>query len=226
MRQKLVRVVAGAAFAAAVVGGASGCSLRDGEERVVSYGVSEPVRTLVIEGHTGGVTITGGAPAVKVTERQNYRGEPPATTHVASDGTLTLTYSCENCGVGYDVEVPTGTAVRVRSEVGGVQLAGLDADVQVRAGTGGVHATALRSPTVKLAAETGGISAGFAESPTAVDARTATGGVRISVPAGTSYAVEAGAGTGGVTVEVPRDPAARRTIAARTETGGVEVVHG
>ncbi|MFD9591506.1 DUF4097 family beta strand repeat-containing protein [Kitasatospora sp. NPDC059973] len=217
------RVLGAMAVTGAVLAGVSGCLPGDEQRRDVGYGVDGPVRELVVEGRTGGVTIRGGGEAVRVTEHQNYRGAAPTSSHEVRDGTLTLRYDCDDCGVGYEVDVPAGTRVRVGTETGGVRLTGLAAEVEVKAGTGGVEASGLTSPVVRLSTGTGGIEASFAGSPTTVEARARTGGVRVRVPAGQAYAVDASAGTGDVSVEVPRAAGAARSITARAETGGVTV---
>ncbi|MFJ9946990.1 DUF4097 family beta strand repeat-containing protein [Kitasatospora sp. NPDC091207] len=218
------RVLGAMAVTGAVLLGTAGCLPGgDDERRDVGYAVDEPVRVLVVEARTGGVTVRGGGEAVKVTEHQSYRGAAPRSSHEVKDGTLTLRYDCEDCGVGYEVDVPAGTVVRVGTETGGVRLTGLAAEVDVRAGTGGVEASGLTSPVVRLRTGTGGIDVSFAGSPDTVEVRAETGGVRVRVPAGEAYAVDASAGAGGVSVEVPRWPGAARTISARTEAGGVTV---
>ncbi|MGW4893280.1 DUF4097 family beta strand repeat-containing protein [Kitasatospora sp. NPDC004240] len=219
------RVLGAAGITAAVLLGSMGCGWDDDQERVVRYGVAEPVRELVIDGHTGGIDVRAGD-AVRVVERQNFGGEPPQTTHEVKDGTLRLTYDCDDCGVGYEVTVPAGTVVRVSSETGGVKLAGLAGEVRATVGTGGVTASGLTSPTVRVSTGTGGIEVGFAASPTTVEARANTGGVRVTVPQGEEYAVDARADAGGVDVGVPRHDGGARRITAHTDTGGVTVRHG
>ncbi|MCX5212340.1 DUF4097 domain-containing protein [Kitasatospora sp. NBC_00240] len=224
-RRVLVRVGSKLAITAAVVGGMSGCLIDDDQERVVVYGVADPVRTLVVQGHTGDIRVTGGGTAVRVTERRTYRGAEPVTTRTTADGTLTLGYRCPDgdCGVGYDIEVPAGTALRVENETGSVALSGLGAEVDVRTGTGDVTASALASRTVRLEARTGGVSVSFSTGPESVRATTRTGDVRVQVPAEGSYAVETATRTGDVKVGVAGDDAAARRITARTETGDVTV---
>ncbi|MDQ0308921.1 hypothetical protein J2S46_003477 [Kitasatospora herbaricolor] len=222
----LLRVGSKLAITAAVAGGMSGCLIGDDDrERVVAYGVAEPVRTLVVQGRTGDIRVTGGGAAVRVTEHRTYRGAEPVATHTTADGTLTLGYHCPDgdCGVGYDIEVPAGTVVRVANETGSVALSGLGAEVDVRTGTGDVEATGLTSPTVRLEARTGGVSARFSTGPLSVRADTSTGDVRVEVPPEGTYAVEAATRTGDLKVGVARDDAAARRITARTRTGNVTV---
>ncbi|MGW2251907.1 DUF4097 family beta strand repeat-containing protein [Kitasatospora sp. NPDC001660] len=219
------RVLGAVAITAAVMAGMSACLPigDDQEHKTVSYGVSEPVHELVIKGHSGGVVVTGGGSAVQVAERQSYKGDAPRTTHEVKDGVLTLTYDCGSCGVGYDVQVPAGTKVRVDQESGGVRLTGLAADVDATVSSGGVEATGLTSQQVRLNAGSGGVRADFAAAPTKVEAKASTGGVRVKVPTAQAYAVDAKAETGGVDVEIPSQPGATRSITAHTEAGGVTV---
>ncbi|MFE4604854.1 DUF4097 family beta strand repeat-containing protein [Kitasatospora indigofera] len=226
-RRVLVRAGSKLAITAAVVGGMSGCLVGDDQERVVVYGVAEPVRTLVVQGHTGDIRVTGGGAAVRVTERRTYRAAEPVATHTTADGTLTLGYRCPDgdCGVGYDIEVPAGTVVRVENGTGDVTLSGLGAEVDVRTDTGDVRASGLTSPTVRLQARTGGVSASFRPGPATVRADTRTGDVRVQVPREGTYAVEAATRTGDVKVGVAGDDTAARRITARTETGNVTVGH-
>ncbi|KJS55969.1 DUF4097 family beta strand repeat-containing protein [Streptomyces rubellomurinus] len=219
------RVLGVVAITAGIVLGMQGCLPfgDDKEHRTVDYGVSEPVKELVVEGHTGGVVVTGGGDTVHVTEKQDYEDAPPNTTHEVKDGVLRLTYDCGGCGVGYTVRVPAGTKVRIKEETGGVRLSGLAAEVEAEVDTGGVEATGLTSQQVRLSARTGGVRAEFAAAPVKVEAKTETGGVRVKVPADEAYAVDANAGTGGVDVGIPSQAGAARRITARTDTGGVTV---
>ncbi|MFJ9607061.1 hypothetical protein ACIRS1_12065 [Kitasatospora sp. NPDC101176] len=218
------RVLGAVAITGAVLAGMSACLPGDDQEhRTVRYRVSEPVRELVVDAHTGGIVVTGGGDAVQVVEEQNYRGDAPATTHEVRDGVLRLTYDCSGCGVGYTVRVPAGTKVRIEQETGGVRLVGLAGEVQAQVRTGGVEATGLTSKNVRLSTGTGGVRADFAAAPDTVEATASTGGVRVRVPNGAEYAVDARAGAGGVEVGIPSRPGAARSITARTGAGGVTV---
>ncbi|MFC5665465.1 DUF4097 family beta strand repeat-containing protein [Kitasatospora misakiensis] len=218
------RVMGAMAITGAVALGSAGLFLDrwDDERLTVSYAVAEPVRELVVDGLAGGIEVRAGD-AVRVVEEQSFRGDPPRTRHEVVDGTLRLAYDCSSCGVGYRVTVPAGTVVRLNSGAGGIRLRGLAGEVQATAGTGGVEASGLTSAKVRVTAETGGVDLSFATSPTAVEARSAVGGVRVSVPGGEPYAVDAGSEVGGVEVTVPRQDGAARTITARAGTGGVAV---
>ncbi|WP_371497597.1 DUF4097 domain-containing protein [Kitasatospora sp. NBC_00374] len=220
------RALAYGVVTAVVVGGMSGCFLSDEERRDVEYPVEGQVRLLVIEGSTGDIKVTGGGDAVRVTEQQMYTKRAPETMHALADGTLTLRYRCPDgkCGVGYEVQVPAGTEVRVRSSTGGVRLAGLTAGVDAESGTGSISAERLGSATARLVTETGDVGATFTTSPSNVQARTDTGSVSVHVPRGEEYAVTAATDTGSVSVSLPRRDSASRSIAAKTGTGDVTLV--
>ncbi|MFE6055714.1 DUF4097 family beta strand repeat-containing protein [Kitasatospora sp. NPDC056446] len=219
------RVLGAMAVTAAVLVGTSACGPGgdDEQHRTVGYGVAEPVKELVVDGGNGAVEVTGGGDTVHVVEEQGYKGEAPKTTHEVKDGTLRLTYDCKHCGVGYTVQVPAGTKVRVKAANGGIKLNGLAGDAEAEVMNGGVEAGGLTSAQVKLTAVNGGVRVGFAAAPTRVEATTANGGVRVTVPSGEAYAVDAQASVGGVDVGIPSQPGAARTISARAETGGVTV---
>ncbi|WP_354641057.1 DUF4097 family beta strand repeat-containing protein [Kitasatospora camelliae] len=225
MNRPLARVLLYTGITAVVAAGAVGYAVGDDRERDVRYGVAEQVRTLVIEGETGEVEVTGGGSAVEVTEHQSYRETAPETTHTVADGTLTLAYHCPDgdCGVGYRVRVPAGTVVRVHNSTGDVRLTGLSGEVEARTGTGGITAE-LSSPVVRLTTGTGSVSAAVDGDPRRVEAVSGTGDVRVRVPRGRPYAVDTASDTGNVKVSVERaDAATDHTITARTETGDVTV---
>ncbi|WP_035800800.1 DUF4097 family beta strand repeat-containing protein [Kitasatospora mediocidica] len=223
MNPRLVRLLTTTGITAFVAVGMSGCFLGDNQNQDVRYGVADQVRTLVIEGHTGDVRVTGGGTTVQVTEHQNYRDKPPSTTHEVTGGTLTLTYSCSDCGVGYDVQVPAGTVVRVKEDTGTVRLTGLTAEVRADTRTGDLDASQLGSASVELSSQTGNVTAAFTVGPQHVQAVTQTGDVKISLPQGPGYAVRADTHTGDVKVSVPQQSDAARTITATAQTGNVTV---
>ncbi|WP_030232367.1 DUF4097 family beta strand repeat-containing protein [Streptomyces sp. NRRL S-350] len=219
------RVLGAVAITAGVLVGMSGCLPigDDQEHRTVGYGVTEPVTELVVEGKNGGVVVTGGGDTVHVVENQNYRGDAPKSTHEVNGGVLRLTYECDRCGIGYTVQVPARTRVRVKQGNGGIKLTGLAAEAEAEVQNGGVEAHGLTSPQVKLTAVNGGVRAEFSGAPSKVEATTTNGGVWLKVPDGEAYAVDAQASVGGVDVNVPSQPQAPRSITARAVTGGVTV---
>ncbi|WP_269854248.1 DUF4097 family beta strand repeat-containing protein [Streptomyces sp. RPT161] len=212
---------AAAAGAAALLSACSG--LAPDQHREVSYAVSAPVHRLVIEGHTGEVRVTGGGSTVSVTERQNYKSAPPHTTHTTTDGTLTLGYDCHDCGVDYDVRVPTGTTVAVTANTGDVSITSIGGPVTASTDTGTVTGDQLATSQAHLTSETSDVRATFTHAPATVYATSQTGSVEVTVPRGTPYAVQASSQTGKVHIGVPRADNNSHTITAKAETGDVTV---
>ncbi|MFF7633971.1 DUF4097 family beta strand repeat-containing protein [Kitasatospora sp. NPDC008050] len=224
MNQRLTRLLGCTAITGLVVFGMSGCYFDDQQHRDVGYGIDQPVHALVIKGDTGNIRVVGAGSGVHVVEHQNYGSKAPASTHTVADGTLTLTYSCHDCGIDYDVDVPAGTDVKVSEGTGDVHLSGLSAGVQASTGTGSVEGVGLTSASASLGSSTGNVSATFTGVPGSVTAKTSTGNVKVVVPAG-GYAVKATADTGSVKVSVPQDGASGHAIDAESDTGNVTVSH-
>ncbi len=224
---RLSRTATATAIATAIAVAAvllSACStLAPDRHREVSYGLSAPVHKLVIEGHTGSVRVTGGGSTVSVTERQNYKSAPPHTTHTTTDGTLTLSYDCQDCGVDYDVRVPTGTTVTVTADTGDVSLTAIGGPVTASSDTGTVTGDQLATSQAHLTSETGDVRASFTHAPATVYAATQTGSVDVTVPPGTPYAVHASAQTGKVHTGVAQADNSPHVITAKAETGDVTV---
>ncbi|MDI5965054.1 DUF4097 family beta strand repeat-containing protein [Streptomyces sp. SL13] len=195
--------------------------------RTVSYAVSAPVRALVVHDDTGSIHVTRGASGLRVTERQGYRGKTaPHTTHAVAAGTLTLAHTCRDCSVSYDVQLPAGTSVDLRTDTGSVVLDGLSGPVDAATDTGSVTATGLTGGRARLTTGTGSVNAAFGRPPATLDATADTGSVTLTLPSAPAYAVTAGSGTGHVSVGVRRDDSARYRVTAHTDTGDVAIRRG
>lgn len=219
------RLLGAVAITAGVVLGMQACLPfgSDPQERTVEYGVSEQVKELVVETENGGAVITGGGDSVHVSEKQKWKGSEPTSTHEVKDGVLTLRYSCESCGIGYTVHVPSSVTVRVKAENGGARLSGLAGEVDASVKNGGVEATGLSSRKARMHADNGGVQAQFAAAPDELEATVGNGGVELKVPAGATYAVDAKADVGGTNVGVSSQAGAAHRLTARAKTGGVSV---
>src|ERR1700683_2309725 len=120
-----------------VSSGSAGVSIPGTHRSTAVYQIGSPVSTLVVTGHAGDVTVTGGAgPGTSVTEQVTYSKTPPATTRTFGGGALTVTYSCPAeivCTVSYDIQVPRNAAVRITTAAGGIRLSGLAGNVTAQA---------------------------------------------------------------------------------------------
>ena len=210
-----------------VVSGSPGISIPGTHRSTTVYHIGSPVSTLVVTGHAGDVTVTGGAgPGTSVTEQVTYSKTPPATTRTFGGGTLTVTYSCPAqivCTVSYDIQVPRNAAVRVTTAAGGIRLSGLAGNVTAQADVGIITADGLTSPSASLTTSVGAITAAFTAPPATVRATANVGAVTVRVPVGMSYQVSADARIGKATISVPQSPSASHAITATTNVGTILV---
>lgn len=210
-----------------VVTGSTGISIPGTHRSTAVYQIGSPVSTLVIDGHAGDVSVTGGAGSgTSVTEHVTYSRTPPATTRTVSAGTLTVTYSCPVeavCSVSYDIQVPRDAAVQVTTGAGGIQLSGLAGNLTAQADAGVINADSLSSPSASLTTSVGAITAAFTTAPAMLQATADVGAVTLRVPADTSYRVSADARVGRATVSVPQSVSAAHAITATTDVGTILV---
>jgi hypothetical protein len=223
-----VLVVAGAV--AAVVG----ALVVEAATRSTSEAVDETgVRTLRIEGVTGGVSLeTDGAAAGTVvgTTRVTTSWQEADVDIVRDGDELLLRATCPDqgwprrCEVGHDLLVDPDVEVVVDIVTGGLQATGLRGDVDVSVTAGGVLLQETTSQRVRVDVTTGGVGLEFLEPPREVEVAATTGGVDIGVPSdGTSYAVRTSVSVGDHRVTVPVDDDASRSIVASTTVGGISV---
>ncbi|MFD8482627.1 DUF4097 family beta strand repeat-containing protein [Kitasatospora sp. NPDC059673] len=218
------RIMGVAAVVGLLVVGAVGCGpWGDQQRKTVSYEVPGQVDQLVVDGTSGGIDVRVDDGPVRVVEKRSWRDEEPQGTHELKDGVLKLTYSCDNCGIGYEVHVPAGTKLKLSQTSGGIQLHDVAGDVDAKVSSGGINAFGLKSKNVKLSVESGGVEARFAEAPTRAEVSTESGGVQVKVPSGEQYQVDARANSGGTEVKVPSTPGAPHVVIARADSGGVQV---
>lgn len=183
------------------------------------------VTTLVVNDSSGNVEVTGGAATLSVTEHQSYRGAQPISGHPVSNGTMTLNFKCpdQDCGIDYEVHVPSGVAVQVTSSAGDVTLTKVAGDVQVHTSAGDITASGLTSHTAKFTDNAGDVLVGFAGVPGSVLASSDAGDVTLFLPGKGRYTVAAHSDAGEVHVTVPQLDGSPNTITATSDAGDVAV---
>jgi Toastrack DUF4097 len=241
-RKAAATVLAGG-LAAAALAGCSGTGPL--QHRTREYGVSGPVRALVVHGHVGGIRVSGGdSGRVSVTERIGFLGTAPVTTHRMAAGVLTLGSHCpvvKGCTVGYDITVPAATpvsasdnagAITLRSlsgritahaDAGNVSLASVSGSIQVTGHAGQILGRDVSSARAVVRLSAGRIDITFSAAPATLTATSTAGSVTLRVPGGVSYAVHASTGVGSTAVRVPVSPASQHVITATVTTGAVTV---
>jgi Putative adhesin len=192
------------------------------------------VARVVTDVETGTVRVRVGPPgsAVRVTTTRRWSFRAPTTSSTVVAGTARLTARCDQgftlvlCSVDLDVVVPPGTDLELTVGTGQVVVDGADGQLRVAVATGDVAATALHSSAVQAAVTTGDLRLSFVSAPSNVAARTTTGDVTVTLPAGERYRVHDSSTVGTRSVSVPTDPAATRTIEVSTTVGDVRVRTG
>jgi hypothetical protein len=189
-----------------------------------SYQVTTPVTTLIVNDGTGEVSITGGATnTVSIVARIVYTGSRPSVSRSISGRTLTLGYSCADCGVRFQITVPRSMNVTANTQAGQVSLAGLAGALDVKTGVGAIEGSDLSAATARFQAGTGLDAVTYTAPPRQLSATSQTGTVTVRVPSSVSYRVTADSQLGVVNVSVPRAASSGHVISASSITGVVTV---
>src|SRR6266498_2825000 len=222
-RRRLVRVLELAvvvlviATGARVLVGLATVGSRDEQRRYPLSG-----GRLVIEVRGGGAlrVTPGPAGVVEVDRHLSYAPPAPRASQSLEGDRLRLRLDCGNvqlvrCEARYAVRVPSTVSLRVDAPASG--------QVRLRAPSGTIDATGLRSADVEASAGQA-VRLGFATAPRRVVARAGDAQAAVTVPAGSGpYRVEARSEPGRTTVAVRSDPAANSTITASSDNGHVVV---
>jgi len=203
--------------------------------------------TFTVQTDTGDITVRpSDDDRVHVVRTASFGGRRPAFVEQPNGSGDRLVANCgahwfmSDCSVDYEVAVPDGMSLQLRTDTGDVLANGVDGaldaasstgDVEVRgvagplmlhSSTGDVNADAVRSDSVDVSSSTGDVTVRFADEPNAVSATSNTGDVSLYLPDG-PYALTTDSDTGDVVLDVPSDPDSARTVLARTDTGDVEL---
>ncbi len=242
-------VVGGIVAAGAIAWGVVAIiSLLSGRTSATDQIVLTPQRSqLQVDVSSGDVTLHRGGGADVVVNRTTWSGlRSPETSEVSDPDGVRIAASCPGpfnwfCGVSYDIAVPDGFTVelvsssgdqtvrdltvqslRVEASSGAVRLADVAGPVQVRTSSGDIAANGMRSDTLTVEASSGDVLLDFVAPPSRVDVEVSSGDVRIRLPDGV-YRVLTETSSGDERVDVPTDPAASRTVDARTSSGDVTI---
>jgi hypothetical protein len=191
------------------------------------FTVSARVTSLVINGGSGSISVTGSSRStVSVSQQVTYSGKPPAASHVLRGTTLTLSYTCQKelvCGVSYTVQVPAGVAVSASTGAGAVTLASLAGTVTAHAGAGLITAVDLRSAAATFNSSAGGVVATFSAAPRSLSASTSVGPITLTVPGSVGYRLSTHTVVGTSTITVRRSSSSAHEISARSDLGSISV---
>jgi DUF4097 and DUF4098 domain-containing protein YvlB len=176
---------------------------------------------------------------------RNLFGSEPAENY--EDGTLKIRdtgcgFLSFGCDTNYVITVPKDVKVTVESSSGDLQVSDLagGADLKTTSGnidaqriggelslkssSGGLDAEDLTATKVTTESSSGSVELTFLSAPTSVRAETSSGDLTVRVPTGPeTYKVDTDTSSGDESANVKIDPAADRTIIAKTSSGDVTI---
>ncbi len=218
------RVLAALAVAAPALAACTSSSSLAHHRITTDATVTQPVTALKVVNGVGGVTVHAGSSSRILIHRVvDYHSDtPPQPGQVIQNGTLVLTANCSNCGIGYDLTVPSSIGVTINDSLGVITLDGIAGPITVTSASGQVRGTNLRAATVDVQTSAGAIDLAFSAAPTQVTAHSKAGAVSVEVPGG-PYAVDATVKVGAVHVNVPESPTAANHLTLTADVGAVTV---
>ncbi len=177
--------------------------------------------------------------------RQSWSFAAPRTSEELRGDTLVLAGTCRTvglCRVDYDLWVPPCAVVSAQSTAGDLEVSGLGAgaqlessagdvrlsggagDVELRSSAGSVVVAEHAGGRVEAESSAGEVRLSFTVAPDWVLAESSAGDVLVEVPVDAGPCrVAASSATGDTNGAVDRDPAAARSIDARSSAGDVRV---
>jgi hypothetical protein len=198
-------------------------------ERSTEITTHDGVNTVVI--HSGDGTVQVSADAVAEVTASSRVSEGLRATGVSRslDGDqLVLRSTCPNiggtwCSVDWDVVVPRGTDIVVRSDDDRAEATGEFGVVDLRSEHDGVTFDGVARSVVAVS-EHGNVTVRLVEAPDSVRALSEHGNVSVAVPdIDEGYRVDVRSNQGRTDIGVRTDPNAARTIDARSDHGNVSV---
>jgi hypothetical protein len=198
-------------------------------ERTSQITTHDGVNTVVVQSGDGTVQVRAADVAEVTATARVSEGLRATGVNRSLDGDrLVLRSTCPSiggtwCSVDWDVLVPLGTAVVVRSTGDRVEVAGEFGTVDLRSEHDRVTFDGVARSVVAVS-EHGNVNVRLAEAPDSVRALSEHGNVNVAVPdIDGGYRVAVSSDQGRTDVGIRTDPNAQRTIEARTNHGNVTV---
>jgi Putative adhesin len=204
---------------------------------------------LTIETTTGAVRLTSTHEhAVRVHRKAIHGWREPVIEERLDGSAATLRGTCpavfaRGCTVDYDIAVPDGFTVDVRSgsgelDIRGIRVQHLRTDVssartslvdvagpmELRSSSGSVTAMRLNSADVKAEVSSGSTSLDFATAPSAVTVSASSGNVTLRLPVDGPYRVRAETSSGTKQIGVPDHCTSPRAVTVTANSGNIAVL--
>lgn len=224
-------------------------SSRTETERIPVAGLT----ILEVETDNGEVVVgsagsSGDEVVVEALIRESDRGDAEVTIETDGDR-LVVRGACDDgwfdhCRIGFEITVPAGLdvvvrtdnghidvadvegRVEVRTDNGHIDLAGIDGGVLARSDNGAIDGRDLGADEVSAHTDNGGVDLRFRTAPTDVDVITDNGSIEVVLPDdGEPYDVEADSDHGDVDVDVDVVSEGPRCVVVRTGNGSIDVSH-
>lgn len=249
--RRLVLLVGGVFGAALILWGGFGIYALVTPVTTMQHQIRLPVQQarLSLDVGSGDVVLRrGGGSEVVVDRTTRYRTTAPQVLERSDADGVRIEADCTwrpfnwDCGVSYDITLPDGFDLdlrtssgsmtvrdlvvgRMQQEVssGDVELIGVTGPVDVRVSSGTITAERLTSDDVHVEASSGDVELDFAVAPRKVVTDVSSGRVEIGLPAGT-YNVDAATSSGEERVDVPVDSTSDRLIQVRASSGDIDIV--
>jgi hypothetical protein len=201
--------------------------------RSVSYAITAPLSRVDLELASGNADIVASSsPALQVRRTENYAfGHAARERRWVTAGVLHITSACPrivlgSCSASYELAVPQGVTVQVRTDAGAVRMNGFSGDATVATHSGNVDIEAYCGFHLSALSQSGSLSVATACAPQSLRLQTGSGDAQALVPPGRYRIVAVSGGRRQRVTGVRNDPTAPFTITVESGSGSVAVEGG
>lgn len=226
--------IAGMVLAALIVLGlavpAVGQLIRHTDEQ--AFELSPGLTTLTVDSAVGDITVHTVAaheePLARATVQSSFRS--PRIEEERGADSATLTSDCPGvsswfnvCDVSWEIFVPDGASVDLRTSLGDVTAVGLTGPVRARSSVGDVTVEDSHSPSLDLDSSVGDVTV-TALAPGSVTARSSTGDVTVHLPDdGSTYRLVTRTSLGDTRRDAREDSTSSYVIDLSTSVGDITI---
>ncbi len=201
--------------------------------RSASYAVTASVSRVDLQLGSGDANIVASSsPAVQVRRTESYAfGHPAREDRWLAGGVLHIVSRCPHivlgsCSASYEVAVPQGVTINVRTSSGAIRMNGVSGDATVATRSGNIDVEAYCGFHLSAASESGNLTVVTACPSQSLRLQTGSGNATALVPPG-RYRIAAVSGVRRQRVTgVQDDPTSSFTVTVESGSGAVAVQGG